>query len=122
MTIQEQRLAELKGRIASQMGKKEYSLMKISLNVCLGHLIPFSVEERDRPVHVTIDKEGRTIDTLTGEVLQIPNRVPTLKANLRVQKKDVIKQEHPKIRPAKEIVIEQPGLDASAPFFDARIG
>ena len=30
MTIQEQRLAELKGRIASQVGKEEYSLMKIS--------------------------------------------------------------------------------------------
>lgn len=85
-------------------------------------MIPFSAEERDRPVHVTIDKEGRTIDSLTGEVLQIPSRVPTLKANLRIQKKDIIKQEHPKIKAVKETIIEQPGLDASAPFFDARIG
>ncbi len=91
-------------------------------SVYLGQLIPISMEDRDRPVHVTIDKEGRTIDSMTGEVLQIPSRVPTLKANLRVQKKDVIKQEQTKIKPAKEVVIEHPGLDASAVFFDARIG
>ena len=88
----------------------------------LVQLPSFPVEDRDRPVHVTIDKEGRTIDSLTGEVLQIPSRVPTLKANLRVQKKDVIKQEQPKIKTAKEVIIEHPGLDASAAFFDARIG
>ena len=86
----------------------------------LGQLLQLPIEDRDRPVHVTIDKEGRTIDTLTGEVLQIPNRVPTLKANLRVQKKDVIKQEHPKA--AREPVLEHPGLDTSAVHFDARIG
>ena len=86
------------------------------------HLLPISTEDRDRPVHVTIDKEGRTIDSLTGEVLQLPSRTPTLKANLRVQKKDIIKQERPKIKPAKEVVIEHPGLDASAAHFDARIG
>lgn len=78
------------------------------------------IEDRDRPVHVTIDKEGRTIDTMTGEVLQLPNRVPTLKANLRVQKKDVIKQEHPKL--ARETVVEHQGVDTSAVHFDARIG
>lgn len=84
--------------------------------------MPVPVEDRDRPVHVTIDREGRTIDSITGEVLQIPNRVPTLKANLRVQKKDVIKQEFPKMKQAKEVFIEHPGLDASAAHFDARIG
>jgi hypothetical protein len=45
-----------------------------------------------------------------------------LKANLRVQKKDIIKQEQPKPKLQKEVVIEHPGLDASAAFFDARIG
>jgi hypothetical protein len=90
--------------------------------IYLGQLIPMPSEDRDRPVHVTIDKEGRTIDSMTGEVLQIPSRMPTLKANLRVQKKDTIKQEQPKVKPAKEVIIEHPGLDASAVFFDARIG
>ncbi|CAF3717455.1 unnamed protein product [Rotaria sp. Silwood1] len=105
-TSAQQRLAELKGRIANQ----------------LGNLLPIPTEDRDRPVHVTIDKEGRTIDSVTGEVLQIPSRIPTLKANLRVQKKDIIKQEHPKIKQHKEVAMEHPGLDASAAHFDARIG
>ena len=78
------------------------------------------MEERDRPVHVKIDKEGRTIDTITGEVLQLPSRLPTLKANLRVQKKEVFKSDPN--RPHKEVQIEHPGLDASAAHFDARIG
>jgi len=70
-TSAQQRLAELKRGIANQIGQ----------------LFTTPTEDRDRPVHVTIDKEGRTIDTFTGEVLQIPSRMPTLKANLRVQKK-----------------------------------
>jgi hypothetical protein len=101
-------------RIEHQPATNTYVLL-------VGQILQIPVEDRDRPVHVTIDKDGRTIDSLTGEVLQFPNRVPTLKANLRVQKKDGIKQEKPK-KSAKEVVIEQPGLDASAVHFDARIG
>ncbi len=97
-----------------------YSNPKIFIPFFLGTLLPISNE--DRPVHVTIDKEGRTIDSMTGEILQIPSRIPTLKANLRAQKKDVVKQEHSKLKSAKEPVIEHPGLDTSAVFFDARIG
>lgn len=104
------------------MGKRTFFFNDSIKSFCLGQLLTGSAEDRDRPVHVTIDKEGRTIDALTGEVLQLPSRVPTLKANLRVQKKDTIKQEQPKIKIPKEVVIEHPGLDASAAFFDARIG
>lgn len=100
----QQRLAELKGKIANQMS----------------HLLPFPIEERERPVNVTIDKEGRTIDVSTGEVLPMPSLKPTLKVNSRIQKKESIKQERPK--PVKEVVIEHPGLDSSAAHFDARIG
>jgi hypothetical protein len=85
-----------------------------------GQLLQIPIEDRDRPVHVTIDKEGRTIDTRTGEVLQMQSRVPTLKANIRAQKREVFKQEFTKA--AKEVVVEHPGLDDSAPHFDARIG
>jgi len=80
------------------------------------------MEDSDRPIHIIIDKEGRAINFRTGEVVQIPSRVPILRANLRIQKKDVNKQEQPKITAAKEVGIEHPGLDASASFFDARIG
>jgi hypothetical protein len=35
-----------------------------------------------------IDAEGRTIDKRTGEVVQIQSRMPTLKANIKAQKRD----------------------------------
>ncbi|CAF0894597.1 unnamed protein product [Adineta steineri] len=104
VTSAQQRLAELKAGIAKQMGT----------------LLPIPLEPRERPVNVTIDREGRTIDTITGEVLQIPSLTPTLKANLRAQKKD-IKQEQPKLKPAKEAAIEYPGLDDSAEYHDGRL-
>jgi hypothetical protein len=47
-----------------------------------------SVAERDRSLNLIIDSEGRTIDKRTGEVVQLQSRVPTLKANLKVQKRD----------------------------------
>ena len=119
----QQRLAELKGRIASQMGSSTSE--KVSKRIyfffrSLGTLLPFPFEERERPVNVTMDKEGRTIDASTGEVLTMPSFKPTLKINSRIQKKESIKQERTK--PVKEVQIEHPGLDASAAHFDARIG
>jgi U4/U6 small nuclear ribonucleoprotein PRP3 len=47
-----------------------------------------SMEERERSLNLIIDSEGRTIDKRTGEVVQIQSRVPTLKANLKAQKRD----------------------------------
>jgi len=47
-----------------------------------------SVAERDRSLNLIIDSEGRTIDKRTGEVVQIQSRMPTLKANIKVQKRD----------------------------------
>lgn len=90
------------------------------LFICLDHLLPIPVEERERPVNVTMDKEGRPVDAITGEVLPMPSLKRTLKVNARAVKKEPVKQERTK--PAKEIVIEPAGLDASAPHFDARIG
>jgi U4/U6 small nuclear ribonucleoprotein PRP3 len=47
-----------------------------------------TMEERERSLNLIIDSEGRTIDKRTGEVVQIKSRVPTLKANLKAQKRD----------------------------------
>lgn len=122
MSAAQQRLAELRAGIAKQMGTTRRTRFAPSedenYRLRLGQLVPAAMEER--PVHVTIDREGRTIDSLTGEVLQLPGRVPTLKANMRVQKKD-IKLEQPKIKAAKEAPPEFPGLDASAQFHDGRL-
>jgi U4/U6 small nuclear ribonucleoprotein PRP3 len=45
-------------------------------------------EERERSLNIIIDAEGRTIDKRTGEVVQLQSRVPTLKANIKAQKRD----------------------------------
>jgi hypothetical protein len=79
------------------------------------------IEDREKPVNVIIDKQGRAIDLFTGDVIPLPGCVPTLKANLRLKRKDIIKQ-GPKLKPAREAAIEHHGLNASAAFFDARIG
>lgn len=45
-------------------------------------------QERERSLNLIIDAEGRTIDRRTGEVVQIQSRMPTLKANIKAQKRD----------------------------------
>lgn len=43
------------------------------------------------PQPLILDDQGRTIDS-SGQVLNIPSRVPTLKANIRAKKRDEIRQ------------------------------
>ncbi|KAL7676096.1 hypothetical protein ACOME3_002352 [Neoechinorhynchus agilis] len=66
------KMIELQARIQNQMG----SLAQVYPNII----------EKQKPVSVMIDKEGRTVDTATGAAVQMPGRIPTLKANLRAQK------------------------------------
>lgn len=48
-----------------------------------------NAQERERSLNLIIDSEGRTVDKRTGELVQLQSRVPTLKANLKVQKRDL---------------------------------
>ena len=52
-----------------------------------------TMEERERSLNLIIDSEGRTIDKRTGEVVQIQSRMPTLKANIKAQKRDYDQRE-----------------------------
>lgn len=47
-----------------------------------------NLEERDRSLNLIIDSEGRTIDKRTGEVILMQTPLPTLKANIKTQKRD----------------------------------
>jgi hypothetical protein len=47
-----------------------------------------SAQERDMSLNIIIDSEGRTVDKRTGQVVQIQSRTPTIKANLKSQKRD----------------------------------
>ena len=52
-----------------------------------------TMEERERSLNLIIDSEGRTIDKRTGEVVQLQSRMPTLKANIKAQKRDYDQRE-----------------------------
>ena len=47
-----------------------------------------SAQERELSLNLIIDSEGRTVDKRTGQVVQIQSRVPTIKANIKTQKRD----------------------------------
>lgn len=60
---------------------------------------------------VILDAEGRTIDVKTGQAIQLPHHMPTLKANIRAKKREQFKAVHEK--PPEEI--------SESKFFDPRI-
>lgn len=66
-----------------------------------------------RPTPLILDSEGRTVDA-AGRTIQLSQRQPTLKANIRAQKRAQFKQ----------IVQEKPKekVVAESPYFDHRMG
>ena len=47
-----------------------------------------SAQERELSLNLIIDSEGRTVDKRTGQVVQIQSRAPTIKANIKTQKRE----------------------------------
>ncbi|XP_065224726.1 U4/U6 small nuclear ribonucleoprotein Prp3-like [Planococcus citri] len=64
----------------------------------------------DKPAPLILDSEGRTVD-VTGKEVQLTHILPTLKANIRAQKREVLSQH---IREKSEDTVE-------SKFFDNRI-
>ena len=66
-----------------------------------------------RPTPLILDSEGRTVDA-AGRTIQLSQRQPTLKANIRAQKRAQFKQ----------IVQEKPKekVVGESPYFDHRMG
>ena len=65
-----------------------------------------------RPTPVLFDAEGRTVDH-SGKALQIPQRQPTIMANIRAKKKEHFEKVSRKTVGKTE--------DESSPFFDPRL-
>lgn len=66
----------------------------------------------DKPTPLILDEEGRTVDK-TGKAVQLTHIAPTLKANIRAQKKEQLRFSHH----------EKGTEESSEPkFFDHRIG
>uniref|UniRef100_A0A158QGP0 Ubiquitin-like domain-containing protein n=1 Tax=Rodentolepis nana TaxID=102285 RepID=A0A158QGP0_RODNA len=49
-------------------------------------------KEREQMRHLIFDEHGKTIDAVTGEEIRIPQRTPTLKANVRALKAQTVKE------------------------------
>jgi hypothetical protein len=75
-------MSALQQRIAATMGNLELKGVLNAQQIKLQ-----TAADRDRSLNLVIDAEGRTVDKRTGEVVQLQSRMPTLKANLRVQQK-----------------------------------
>uniref|UniRef100_A0A5K3EX81 PRP3 domain-containing protein n=1 Tax=Mesocestoides corti TaxID=53468 RepID=A0A5K3EX81_MESCO len=65
--------------------------------------------------NLIFDEHGKTIDATTGEEVHIPQRTPTLKANVRAQKSQGVKEVVEAAGPKK------PKVSTSSPYFDPRL-
>ncbi|VDK33462.1 unnamed protein product [Taenia asiatica] len=81
------RAAELQARIASRFD----SIVKRTEPSPLPQEDPVR-KEREQMRNLIFDEHGKTIDALTGEEIRIPQRTPTLRANVRAQKSHIVKE------------------------------
>lgn len=97
------RAAELQARIKNQLSTKPALLSTIGTGQPLA----------TKPTPLILDSEGRTVDA-AGRTIQLSQRQPTLKANIRAQKRAQFKQ----------IVQEKPKekVVGESPYFDHRMG
>lgn len=96
------RIAELTARIQAKLSSstklEDVAVLKTSLPA--------------KPTPLLLDSEGRTVDD-TGKEIKLVHRVPTLKANLRVQKKEPVKIVKNTVKPVVE--------EAVPKFLDPRV-
>ncbi|CAF0703588.1 unnamed protein product [Brachionus calyciflorus] len=88
-------LIALKAKIAASVANAQVKNILDNVPVSIPTSFPdqliqrqHTLEERDRSLNLIIDSEGRTIDKRTGEVVLLQSRMPTLKANIKTQKRD----------------------------------
>lgn len=65
-----------------------------------------------KPASVVLDSEGNAIDQATGRQIQISQRMPTLKINIREKKKEQLKLNADFVMPVEE---EQKHFDYRVP-------
>ena len=72
-----------------------------------------SEKEQTAPTPLILDEMGRTVDS-SGHVLQMPSRVPTLKANIRAKKREEFQQKLQE-KPTPELT------SATSVYYDTRV-
>lgn len=104
-----QKAAELQKKIQMRLSSLGVSSIKLPM--------PKPQEEpteMSMPKPLILDDQGRTVDT-TGKLLQIPSRVPTLKANIRAKQQEQFRQK------LQEKPSEAEVAATTSSFFDNRV-
>lgn len=97
------RAAELQAMIQNKMSSLSAS------GVQLPYLKQLPLQ--NKPTPLILDEEGRTIDAMTGQAIQLQHHTPTLKANIRAKRREQFKG-----------LIEKPPEEISeSRFFDSRV-
>merc|ERR1712080_308340 len=95
------RATELQARIAAKTSK--LLPMKMALPIkSTAELNAISITEMTKPAAVVLDEEGNAIDQATGRQIQISQRMPTLKINIREKKKEQLKLNADFVMPLEE--------------------
>jgi len=87
--LKAQKAEELKQRIQAQFSRSDL-LNKIT-TASYGHQMIPKIGSNMMPKPLILDDQGRTVDS-KGQLLLIPSRVPTLKANIRAKKQEEFRQ------------------------------
>nr|XP_018671483.1 U4/U6 small nuclear ribonucleoprotein Prp3 [Ciona intestinalis] len=110
-----QKAAELQARIQARLAAKPNLIpgMAAGLQAKLFTAPNIAEQEQTAPKPLILDEMGRTIDA-TGQLLNIPSRVPTLKANIRAKKREEFRQKLHEKPPSDE-------TSGGINFFDNRV-
>ena len=112
-----QKAAEIQQRIQARLAAKPDLLTGIAADVnaklLTMPLLKPPEKEQTAPTPLILDDQGRTIDS-SGHLLQMPSRVPTLKANIRAKKREEFRQKLQE-KPTPEMT------PSTSKYFDTRV-
>ena len=109
--------AELQQRIQARLAAKPGLIpgVAVGVNAKLFNVPIVKPEEKEQtaPTPLILDDLGRTVDS-SGHLLQMPSRVPTLKANIRAKKREEFRQKLQE-KPTPEMT------SATSNYYDTRV-
>jgi len=95
------RAAELQARILAKSSKLLSGMKSLPIKPA-SELNAIPIYEMTKPAAVVLDEEGNAIDQATGRHIQISQRMPTLKINIREKKKEQLKLNSDFVMPVEE--------------------
>lgn len=118
------KIAELQAQIQSRIATSKIASLSLPKPIApLGVVPPIPAAkatnglDEPKPGPLLLNAEGRTVDA-TGKEIMLPQYTPTLKANIRAKKREVLKSHMGKGAQQKS---DEAGTAVSSQFFDPRV-